>query len=477
MNPYDPIVHHHRPTNGGGGGEQPAAARPAVVVVPPSHPNHNNRNNNNPHHETRMICGHPPMRRLLTVVIHSIAEASNPNNRDNDHPNHHSINHRNNDDVEELPPSDQVDSSSTSSPMLPPSLTYKTDRMESEFIARRKLLDWGFDPEDVSKSSNEWFSSRHVEQSNISYCKRQSRPMIIFSQLGDLPMMKYIFQHSTLSNPLEELTMTDEHELFPLYTAISKPHSEEHILALCSWLYEMGANIHQQVGYEWSCLSRACLLGYEGVAKWLLSNGALLTTTTTTTSSVVAAAVDGEDNTTTTTSTTTMTVFDEQMAKMDLPPSSCYGHEGALVRHVADRVHRKIFQWAKEICSIRTSFMVFLSGTIILTNTTTTHTDPHSHPRRRDPFKMIQQHLMNYGHYSEEAVSFFLTDVSKEKMEEFLRLSASPLNILNGYSGVLELISQYVGVETRSKILCTATGLVQHEKWWNLDVPIQSMWA
>ena len=249
-------------------------------------------------------------------------------------------------------------------------------------------------------------------------------------------MMKYILQHSTLHDPSEELTRTDEYGLFPLYTAISEPHTEDHVLTVCHWLYAHGADIQQQVGLEWSCLSRACLLGYTGVAKWLLSSGALLTPAMT---------------------------FDEQLAKIDIPPSCYYcREEDALVRYVADRVHREIFTWARDICFLRTSFMVFLSGTIL----------PKTHAGQ-DLQKIIQNRLMSFGHFSEHAASFLLKNLSKETMEQFLVLSASPLTVLNGKSDVLEVIAQYVGVETSQKILCTVEGLVKHEKWWesrNLNV-------
>ena len=320
------------------------------------------------------------------------------------------------------------------------------DGVESVRTARRKLMDWGFDPDDVSKASSDWHSSHCLASSNIHYCARKSRPMIIFSQLGDLPMMRYILQNSTEPSPLEELTKTDEHDLFPLYTAISKPHTEDQILKNCRWLLAHGADIQQQVGSEWSCLSRACLLGYEGVAKWLLVSGALLN------------KVDG--------------TFDSILAMVDLPPSCYYGHEGEVTRHVADRVHRSIFAWARNICFTRHSFMIFLSGTIIGTSI-------KNHPAESsdDPRQIIKDRLMSAGYYSEQAASFLLKDIPQSTLVHFLTLAASPLNIFNGQSGVLELIGSFVGVETSQKTLRTARGLVKHEQWWNRGEPMCMWWS
>ena len=90
---------------------------------------------------------------------------------------------------------------------------------------RQQLRDWKFDPYDVSKSSTEWCTSPslYLESSASLYHyiardnHRSSRPMILFTQLGDISMMEYILANSTLPNPLDELSKTDEFELFPQF--------------------------------------------------------------------------------------------------------------------------------------------------------------------------------------------------------------------------------------------------------------------
>lgn len=299
-----------------------------------------------------------------------------------------------------------------------------TGLVESDKDARRKLMDWNFDPDDVSASSRDWHSSQLFQSpsSNINYSSRESYPVIIFAQLGDIPMMRYILENS--KNPTKEVTTTDEYELFPMYTAISKPHSEEQVLAMCKLLHANGADIQQYVGEEWTPLSRACILGYSKVAKWLLSSGALLN-------------AKGQ--------------FDSNLAMMDLPPAYGQGQP----RQVARQVHCQIFSWARQICNAHRNFMLFLVGTL---------------PPKfgKDSRRVVQQHLVQGGHYSQKAAAFLLEGISDAKLASFLDMTTSPLRIhFNGQSGILEMIGDYAGVENNAKTLATARGLVEHEKWWN----------
>lgn len=292
---------------------------------------------------------------------------------------------------------------------------------ESDSTAQRKLTDWGFDPNDVSKSSNNWYNSNLRVSSNIDYRSRASRPMIIFAHLGDLPMLKYILLQS--SDPVSELTQSDECGLFPLYAAISKPHTQDHILTLCRWFVSNGADIQQRVGGEWSPLSRAILFGYDRVAQWFLSQGALLDE---------AGA------------------FDSNLAKADIPPT----YEGANTLLIPQQVHLKLFAWARRICFNELCYKVFLMGT------RSTERDL-STPRHR-----VEQYLVRQAHYSPAAASFLLQDMSDAKLREFLSMTASPLSVFDGHGAVLKLVGQYLGVERNAKIFSTAQGLVEHETWW-----------
>jgi hypothetical protein len=302
---------------------------------------------------------------------------------------------------------------------------------ELECTARCKLKDWGFDPDDPSKSTKDWYLSRLRPSSNIDYCQRDSRAMIIFAHLGDLPMMKYVLDNA--DDPIAEVNKTDEHGLFPLYVAISKPHSEDHVLKVCRWLHENGADLKQSVGEEWTALSRACIFGYGKVAQWLLSLGVLL---------------DCDGN------------FNSTLARMDLSP--LYFGVGQMRQLDAVRVHRKLFSWAQKVQSCQSNFMLFLVGTLprskLLVNDRT--------KRKNTAREIIHRQMVSRGHYSDEAVSFLLKSIPDSTMFDFLTIAESPLVTLSGHSGILELIGEYSGVETNKTILTTTLGLVGHEVWW-----------
>jgi hypothetical protein len=294
---------------------------------------------------------------------------------------------------------------------------YALDDVECETRARRKLVDcWGFDPEDVSKASIDWYESHLLPSSNIDYGERLSKAMVIFAHLGDLPMMRYILKKS--NDPSGDLIGKDEYGLFPMYAAISKPLSSEHVLTTCQWLYNNGASIKQTVGGDWSPLARACIFDYDAVAIWLISSGALL-----------------DDN----------GAFDLNVAKRDLP--SC-GYETAQVR-TADRVHRKIFEWANQIITVQENFTLFLTGTLQPETT------------MASPRPTVEQLFLSRGYFPANAVSFLLEDTPDEKLAVFLGMTESPLVMFQGHSGVLEIIANFVGFETNKTMLRTARGIVR----------------
>mmetsp|Transcript_8719 Transcript_8719/g.26090 ORF Transcript_8719/g.26090 Transcript_8719/m.26090 type:complete len:354 (-) Transcript_8719:1359-2420(-) len=310
-----------------------------------------------------------------------------------------------------------------------------SDGIESDTVARKKLKDWGFDPYDVSKSCIEWHSSHLYQASNIMYGARESRPMIIFAHLGDLPMMRYILKNSSKhgddndNDPADdEVCKTDKYGIFPLYAAISKPHCEEHVLAMCRWLFANGCDVRQLVGQEWSALSRACLFGYPAVARWLLLNGALL----------------DESG-----------CFDVSIAKRDMPAfcdQCCDWHPRT------ERIYRTIFTGAHRVISVRDNFFMFLSGTL--------------QPSIGDSRRAIVRRMVTCECYSESEATLLLRDLPDDTLDEFSeRTSSFPLAALSGLPGVLEHIGEYVGFETSKGVLTTARGLIEHEKWWNLRQP------
>jgi hypothetical protein len=310
----------------------------------------------------------------------------------------------------------------------------------SETEAKKRLLEWNFDPDDVTKETNQWYGCplRKENSDILDYDQRLSRPLIIFSQLGDIPMLRYILQ--TLGSEEarnEELAQMDEHGLFPLYVAIARGRKEEDVLSVCQWLYKQGANIHQTLGDEYSPLFRACAFGYDQVALWLLSEGALLT--------------DDKDS--------HRYSFDMTLVRRDLPPSShsCDGW-------FRDRTIRKLFAWANETMCVRNNFMLFLSGAFVV--------PPISKESAvADSKKRIHRALTANGNCSDAAVSLLLNDISDQTLAQFWKMtkatsSLSPLSVFNSHPGIMEHIGKLVGVETKGRMLCTAHGLVEYEKLW-----------
>ena len=288
-----------------------------------------------------------------------------------------------------------------------------TATSDCDVACRQKLMEWNFDPNDVSRSTNEWYTSALLGASNIYYGVRTSPPIVLFAQLGDLVMLRYILRNSQYP-PHQELRRIDECGLFPLYTAISEPHSQDDILKVCQWLYQQGANLKQTVGNEWSPLARACLKGYEKVALWLIQSGALLRSQS-----------DDDDNNNNDTNANEDVVFDANLAQRDLPRFGEYEVGGCDTLLVTRFVHNKIFAWARHTLATRESFGWVLLGTI------------SSNDDSIDDSDQCPQNTMR-----------------------------SPLCALNGHPGLLEHIAGFVGVSTSRHILITARGLVAHCDVW-----------
>ncbi|KAL3936343.1 MAG: hypothetical protein SGARI_002597, partial [Bacillariaceae sp.] len=119
----------------------------------------------------------------------------------------------------------------------------------SETEAKRRLALWNFNPENVTEESALWHDAdaRKENAKIIDYDKRLSRPLIIFSQLGDISMIQYILSQVD-DEKKAELAKTDEHGLFPLYVAIARGRTQEEVLSVCKLLLKQGANLFQLLG-------------------------------------------------------------------------------------------------------------------------------------------------------------------------------------------------------------------------------------
>eukprot|EP00977_Amphora_coffeiformis_P025799 scaffold22228_cov78-Amphora_coffeaeformis.AAC.3 len=291
----------------------------------------------------------------------------------------------------------------------------------TDLACRQKLIDWKFDPIDVSRGTDEWYTSPLLATSNIFYGARISPPIVLFAQLGDCDMLRYILRKSRYATR-EELRRTDECGLFPLYTAISEPHTQDQILDVCQWLFKQGADLQQLVGNDWSPLARACLKGYDKVALWLIQSGALLRYT-----SGNANNNDDHDDDNHT------IVFDSDLAQRDLPRFGVYNVGGCDTLMVTRYVHEKIFAWARQILVVRESFWWVLMGT-------------------------VQRSVLDEMESGDD-------DEGGDPCHN--KTACTSLCTLNSHPGLLEHIAGFVGVTTSRKILCTVRGLVaHHDAWW-----------
>ena len=323
---------------------------------------------------------------------------------------------------------------------------------ESELsLCRQKLLDWNFDPDNVTEATSQWYRSPLRQDNIIPYGPRKTRAMILFSQLGDIAVLQYILQQyhknhndrATQTAPAV-LHQTDEYHLFPLYMAISEPHSEENVLKVCQWLYERGANLQQTVAGEWSALSRACLKGYGKVALWLVWNGALLQKGT----------FGSEDP-----------VFATTLARRDLPSQGFYngGVMGLVYLQQTQLVHMAIFAWAKDILFVNEAFLWVLRGTIL----PKIESDMQDKNSLQEAVARRMTLSVSSAH-SKKCVSLLLNETSWDTLAIFYESTLSPLRFLNGHPGILEKIAAFAGFTKDKDVLCTARGLVEHEKWWKV---------
>lgn len=291
--------------------------------------------------------------------------------------------------------------------------------------AKQTLKDWGFDPDDVSKGGREWYYSQFRPAGAIGYGVRESRPMILFAQIGDLSMLRYIWKMS--EDPVGELSKTDEFGLFPLYTAISDPRDQESILEVCRFLYQRGASVQQTVAGEWSPLSRACLKGFRKVAEWLLASGALLT-------------ADGR--------------FDCHLAKRDIPLAGSYNTGEDSLTSTASQIHRELFAWAEEILATWDTFFLVLAAVSLPL------------PSIETARPTLERILAERCRSTLSNASALLCMLPDSKLLAFLNTLRSPLEVFSGHPGIMEHIGGFVGVEEDRTILCTARGLVGHKVWW-----------
>lgn len=266
--------------------------------------------------------------------------------------------------------------------------------IEEGIAARKKLKAAGFDPDNLDGafevSQNYGLEGDKEKGGKINWTVT---PMVYFAYEGDLPMCRYLFAHgaSTSSRNVQD-------EWFPLYAAALRGRAE-----VCKWLYENGAkrDIRRENKDGYTPLSASIndiCLNRRDTTRWLILNGALSKGST---SDIDPAAV-----------------------REDLAP---YGSENS--DYIDER--QQLLFWASEAVLVHSNYRVFLMGTLTAPDFST---------------ESLRNILVAKLH-SAEAAQLIIEDASIERQKIIWdKLCSSPVRCLGCHSGVLELISDFVGV-------------------------------
>ena len=186
------------------------------------------------------------------------------------------------------------------------SLSLSSEDEDYDTTARAVLTEDGFDPEDLKKVS-------------LKKCSRT--PLIYYSYLGDVTMVRYLIAHGA------DCRKTDQYECTPLYWAAMYGRLE--IMKLLSQDGGAHEDIRKVTVDGWSPLRIALHNGYFHVAQWLILNGAL---------------ASRDDN-----------VIDDMVMQRDLRQQ----------RNWRDDRRRTVLSWARDAVATYDQFQLFVTGTIL----------------------------------------------------------------------------------------------------------------
>jgi len=228
----------------------------------------------------------------------------------------------------------------------------------------------------------------------------KTRPMGYFAERGDLPMMRWLYVNGADTRDV------DVGFYFPMFMAATNEHIEA-----CKWLFEHGASLKKRTVTKSPCYkihnndlspqSSAFEGGNRELSRWLLLNGAL--------------CKDGESG-----------ELDLAAMKKDLG--------GRLWLNTCKKERGLLLEWASELHQTRASFLAFLMGTF---------SPQYSSPSLR---KLLLKHLS-----SEEATNRLFNSLPSGQYRQLwdelvlAKRRPCPVNDLDGKSGILERIGDYVG--------------------------------
>ena len=245
----------------------------------------------------------------------------------------------------------------------------------------------GFDPDNV-EDVKMLFSRFGVETSNSNAI----RPMGYFARIGDLRMMRWLYV-----NGADTRGSVDVDYLFPMWSAARHGH-----LDVCKWLFQHGAagdikrrastNRHTPFSVTFDESDK------RNVGRWLILRGALCT--------------DG----------------DTGDLDVGLMRDSLNRHNGSA------RERPELLKWAREHHQSRSSFGVFLMGTLSAPTYSVTKLRNELLARNRSE-KVVDRILANIP-----------SDECRLLWDDLFPRHVCPLAVFAGKSGILELIGDYVGI-------------------------------
>ena len=300
--------------------------------------------------------------------------------------------------------------------------------MEDEATARKKLEEVGFDPEKVNRTKMRPFDQE------MPYTTWQTSPMTHFCRAGDLPMCRFL-----LAKGASITKASDDGWWFPMIAAVRGGQ-----LHVCKWLLDNGAasDVGRRVGNDRSSLWYATRSGdekYFEIGKWLILNGAL-------------SVSDGNED---------MREVDANALVLDMAPRHDYlvlRRDGLKneIPNVQTDTRQMYLSWADGALSDHSSFFTFLCGA-------TLKAPSYSEASLR---AQLTKELHNAP-----AANILVEDMPEERQRRvWNELFASPLRRLNGNTGVLQVIADFLGI-LRGKELKIVRSLAANLRAFIEDIP------
>ena len=268
--------------------------------------------------------------------------------------------------------------------------------VEDEETAREKMKEAGFDPDDVTKQCELSLDARKAI--NMNYPGFSMGPMAYFCSIGDLEMCRYL-----LSKGASTTATGTDGTLFPMFAAANGGH-----LDVCKWLYVHGAE--EDIGRRNDDYTPLGFAGSQACCRWFVLKGVL--------------SLGDKPG-----------FVCPKLMRQDFRPRPSTDYDPRTPRTYYDP-RPELLEWAKQSVQTQSGFMTFLLGTLPAPAFT----------------RAALQSLLAERLRSQDAAEIFIRNTPEDqcrlawqKLFQKARFG-SPVICFGGTNGILELISDYVGV-------------------------------